>query len=147
MKKPEIKGPKYSMPSKPAPSQPPLVPGPGTYNAERLKSAGRSKASIKFGTEAKLPEDQTTVKLVPGPGTYKLKPDLSQIGGAIGNEPKFPTDKTTRKIVPGPGAYGQKDTLEKTGTKFGHETRIKYEMNPVPGPGQYPIPSGFGGRK
>ena len=65
-------GPKYSMPSKPPAALPPQIPGPGTYNSEKLKSAGRSKASIVFGTGPKLPEDITTAKIVPGPGTYKL---------------------------------------------------------------------------
>ncbi len=82
------------------------MPGPGTYDTERLKSATRSKAAIVFGTGPKLAEEATTAKIVPGPGAYKLKPDLNTRGGAIGNEPKFPIDHSTRKIVPGPGAYG-----------------------------------------
>ena len=65
------------MPSKPPEPQPPLVPGPGTYNTDKLKSAGRSKASIVFGSGPKLAEDLSTAKLVPGPGSYKLRQSLS----------------------------------------------------------------------
>ena len=82
------------------------MPGPGTYDTDKLKSAGHSKASIVIGTGPKLAEDMTTVKIVPGPGTYAVKAEMIKIGGAIGNEPKFPKDHSTRKIVPGPGAYG-----------------------------------------
>jgi len=60
------------MPSKPPEPLPPQVPGPGTYNSEKLKSANRSKASIVFGNAVKLAEEITTAKIVPGPGTYKV---------------------------------------------------------------------------
>lgn len=79
-------GPAFSVASKPPALEPLKVPGPGTYDTDKLKNTSRSKASIVFGSAQRDPKDFSTLKIVPGPGTYREKPTLLSIGGAMYRE-------------------------------------------------------------
>ena len=61
---------------------------------------------FRIGTEERIPNDRTTVKIVPGPGNYNPKKRPTSAAPAYG----FGTgnrghSKSTKDLTPGPGAY------------------------------------------
>jgi len=48
------------------------IPGPGAYQPD-FSTLKQHHPTIKIGSEMRIPNDRTSVRLVPGPGNYNPK--------------------------------------------------------------------------
>lgn len=79
-----------------------VSPGPAEYNLDKAANFKlKASPNYHFGSQQRIPKDNTTKKLVPGPGEYQLPQELKQ--GPVFSKSK--RDPFAPKEGPGPGQY------------------------------------------
>jgi hypothetical protein len=102
--KPKIQqGPQYTMRLKPSNTMKTLSPGPGAYN-QKNDALKEHHPTHRIGTELKLQQERTTVRIVPGPGNYtphsRPRSAAPSYGFGTGHRRN---PKQTKDMTPGPG--------------------------------------------
>lgn len=103
------------------------VPGPGSYNSEKLKN------SIAFSMRPKTGGEKPSE--VPGPGAYE---PIKSVRLALGkfDHSERASKKGDEKVL-GPGAYDPKLGQTYPKWSFGKQNRGEKTQSAVPGPGMY----------
>lgn len=78
----------------------------------------------------------------PGPGNYDFDSSRVKAKDPSWSLPKSPRDQMSKSTIVGPGAYDHDKNYKSLvttnkGYEFGNENKLKYDINKVPGPGQY----------
>lgn len=62
---------------------------------------------MRIGSEMRIPNDKTSVRIVPGPGNYnpKKRPPSAAPAYGFGSELRDSTNRSTKDLTPGPGHY------------------------------------------
>ena len=79
------------------------VPGPGTYNTNRVSSAEKSGPAYSMASRKTSKE----IMSVPGPGNYNTTGEVGKAGSGakIGSSKRSDLTGKKASIGPGPGAY------------------------------------------